>query len=291
MFGESCVLRVLDRGNVSLDLTQLGMRADELDLMKDLIDRPHGIVLVTGPTGSGKTTTLYSALNFANSEEVKIVTTEDPVEYDLDGVIQIQVNEEIGVDYAACLRSILRHDPDVILVGEIRDKETAQIAVEAALTGHLVFSTLHTNDAPSAVSRLIDVGAEPFLLSATIEAIVAQRLVRRVCDDCRAWYDPPDDVLFELNLTRETLAGRKFAVGKGCERCHNSGYRGRMALFEFLVMNEDLRRSIVSGESTAKVRDKAAAAGMKSLRDAGVEAVFAGRTTPEEVVRETLALS
>jgi type IV pilus assembly protein PilB len=291
MFGESCVLRVLDRSNVSLDVTQLGMRPPEMALLKDLIDRPHGIILVTGPTGSGKTTTLYSALNFANSDDVKIVTTEDPVEYDLDGVIQIGVNDEIGVGYAACLRSILRHDPDLILVGEIRDKETAQIAIEAALTGHLVFSTLHTNDAPSAVSRLIDVGVEPFLLSATLEAIVAQRLVRKVCDGCRTWYAPPDEVLFELGLSRDDLGDKRFAVGKGCDACHKTGYRGRMALFEFMVMNEDLERAVVAGESTAKLREKAEAAGMKSLRASGVEAIFLGLTTPEEVVRETLALS
>ena len=290
MFGESCVLRVLDRGNVSLDVNMLGLRPAEMALLKDLIDRPHGIILVTGPTGSGKTTTLYSALNFANSDDVKIVTTEDPVEYDLDGVIQIGVNDEIGVGYAACLRSILRHDPDLILVGEIRDKETAQIAIEAALTGHLVFSTLHTNDAPSAVSRLIDVGVEPFLLSATLEAVVAQRLVRKVCDKCRSWYVPSDEVLYELNLTRSDIGEKKFAVGKGCDDCHKTGYRGRMALFEFMVMNEDLERAIVAGESTAKLREKAEATGMKSLRDSGIEAIYLGHTTPDEVVRETLAL-
>ena len=290
MFGESCVLRVLDRGNVSLDVNLLGLRPSEMALLKDLIDRPHGIILVTGPTGSGKTTTLYSALNFANSDDVKIVTTEDPVEYDLDGVIQIGVNDEIGVGYAACLRSILRHDPDLILVGEIRDKETAQIAIEAALTGHLVFSTLHTNDAPSAVSRLIDVGVEPFLLSATLEAVVAQRLVRKVCDKCRTWYVPSDEVLYELNLTRSDIGEKKFAVGKGCDDCHKTGYRGRMALFEFMVMNEDLERAIVAGESTAKLRQKAEATGMKSLRDSGIEAIYLGQTTPDEVVRETLAI-
>jgi type IV pilus assembly protein PilB len=291
MFGESCVLRILDRSNVSLDVEMLGLRPDELALLKDLVDRPHGIILVTGPTGSGKTTTLYSALNHANSDEVKIVTTEDPVEYDLDGVIQIQVNEEIGVNYGACLRSILRHDPDMILVGEIRDKETGQIAIEAALTGHLVFSTLHTNDAPSAVSRLIDVGVEPFLLSATLEAIIAQRLVRKICDQCRTWYAPPDEVLFELNLTRKDVGDRKFATGKGCDACHKTGYRGRMALFEMMVMNEELERAVVAGESTARLRERAAAGGMRSLRDSGLFAIFDGRTTPEEVVRETLALA
>jgi type IV pilus assembly protein PilB len=218
MFGESCVLRVLDRSVVSLDLRNLGLRPEEMALVKDLIDRPHGIVLVTGPTGSGKTTTLYSALNAANSDEIKIVTTEDPVEYDLDGIIQVQVNDEIDVTYSACLRSILRHDPDIILVGEIRDRETAQIAVEAALTGHLVLSTLHTNDAPSAVSRMVDVGVESYLLSATLEAIVAQRLVRKVCDKCRTWREPTDEELYELNLDRATAGGRSSPWARAARR-------------------------------------------------------------------------
>lgn len=288
MFGESCVLRVLDRSVVSLDLRNLGLRPEEMALVKDLIDRPHGIVLVTGPTGSGKTTTLYSALNAANTDEIKIVTTEDPVEYDLDGIIQVQVNDEIDVTYSACLRSILRHDPDIILVGEIRDRETAQIAVEAALTGHLVLSTLHTNDAPSAVSRMVDVGVESYLLSATLEAIVAQRLVRKVCDKCRTWREPTDEELYELNLDRATAGGRKFAVGKGCEACHGTGYRGRMAIYEFMVMNEALRRGVVDGWSTTRLREESQKAGLRSLRDSGLLAIFDGLTTPEEVVRETL---
>jgi type IV pilus assembly protein PilB len=288
MFGESCVLRVLDRSVVSLDLRNLGLRPEEMALMKDLIDRPHGIVLVTGPTGSGKTTTLYSALNAANNDEIKIVTTEDPVEYDLDGIIQVQVNDEIDVTYSACLRSILRHDPDIILVGEIRDRETAQIAVEAALTGHLVLSTLHTNDAPSAVSRMVDVGVEAYLLSATLEAIVAQRLVRKVCDKCRTWREPTDEELYELNLDRSAAGGRKFAVGKGCDSCHGTGYRGRMAIYEFMVMNEALRRGVVDGWSTTRLREESQKAGLRSLRDSGLLAIFDGLTTPEEVVRETL---
>jgi type IV pilus assembly protein PilB len=290
MFGESCVLRILDRSVVSLDIKNLGLRPNELELVHDLIDRPHGIILVTGPTGSGKTTTLYSALNACNDEAIKIVTTEDPVEYDLDGIIQIQVNDDIGVNYAACLRSILRHDPDKILVGEIRDRETAQIAVEAALTGHLVFSTLHTNDAASAISRMVDIGVEPYLLAATLEAIVAQRLVRRVCEACRQWYDPPDEVLFELNLTRRDAGGRKFAVGKGCDVCHGTGYRGRMALFEFLVINEAMARGITEGWSAGRLREQAVESGLRGLRDSGLLAIFDGMTTPEEVVRETLAL-
>jgi type IV pilus assembly protein PilB len=290
MFGESCVLRILDRSVVSLDIRNLGLRQSELDLVHDLIDRPHGIILVTGPTGSGKTTTLYSALNACNDEAIKIVTTEDPVEYDLDGIIQIQVNEDIGVSYAACLRSILRHDPDKILVGEIRDRETAQIAVEAALTGHLVFSTLHTNDAPSAITRMADIGVEPYLLAATLEAIVAQRLVRKICEACRQWYEPPDEVLFELNLTRRDAGDRKFAVGKGCDLCHGTGYRGRMALFEFLVINEAMARGITEGWSAGRLREQAVESGLRGLRESGLLAVFDGLTTPEEVVRETLAL-
>lgn len=289
MFGESCVLRILDRSVVSLDMENLGLRPDEMKVFLDLIERPHGIVLVTGPTGSGKTTTLYSALNAINSDGSKIITTEDPVEYDLDGIVQVQVNEEIGVDYAKCLRAILRQDPDKILVGEIRDRETAQIAVEAALTGHLVFSTLHTNDAPSAVTRLIDVGIEPYLLAATLEAVVAQRLVRRICDRCREWNHPPDEVVFELGLTRDAVGDRRFAFGRGCEHCHGTGYRGRMALFEFMVMNESLAEAVVANSSLGVLRGRARESGLRNLRDAGILAVFDGATTPEEVVRETLA--
>ncbi|MHC4924053.1 MAG: GspE/PulE family protein, partial [Planctomycetota bacterium] len=215
LYGESCVMRVLDRSVVSLDLDQVGLRPDEADTVRQLLKLPHGIILVTGPTGSGKTTTLYSALREANEVDTKIITTEDPVEYDIEGLIQVQVNEEIGVTYARCLRSILRQDPDMILVGEIRDRETAQIAIEASLTGHVVFSTLHTNDAPLAVTRMVDVGVEPFLLAATVEGIIAQRLVRRVCSGCRNEYEPTDEVLMELGLTVQDVGDRKFAYGKG----------------------------------------------------------------------------
>ncbi len=289
MFGESCVMRILDRSVVRLDLENLGLRAEDLSLLKDLIDRPHGIVLVTGPTGSGKTTTLYSALNAVNDEGIKIITTEDPVEYDLDGIVQVQVNEEIGVTYAACLRSILRQDPDKVLVGEVRDKETAQIAVEAALTGHLVFTTLHTNDAPSAVTRLIDIGVEPYLVAATLEGIVAQRLVRRICMKCREWSVPPDEVLYELGLTRETMQDRKFAAGRGCDECNGTGFKGRMALFEMLVMDDALAQAIVEGSSLGRFRALACERGMRTLRDSGLFAIMDGQTTAEEVVRETLA--
>ncbi len=288
MFGESCVIRILDRSNVSLDLESLGLRQRDLELIQSLISKPNGVILVTGPTGSGKTTTLYSCLNSINNPDVKIITTEDPVEYDLAGVMQCQTNPDVGLTYASALRSILRQDPDVILVGEIRDAETAQISIEAALTGHLVLSTLHTNDAPSTITRLLDIGIKDFLLSATLEAVVAQRLVRKICKNCRQWYEPDDDQLFELGLTREMAGNRKFAYGTGCEQCGGTGYKGREAIFEFMIVNETLKQMLLDGASVAQLRDKARAQGMKSLREAGVEAIFEGNTTIEEVIRETL---
>ncbi len=288
MFGESCVMRILDRGVVSLDLTQIGLRAQEFDALKRLLALPHGIVLVTGPTGSGKTTTLYSCLNSANDVGVKIITTEDPVEYELEGVVQIQVNEEIGVTYANCLRSILRQDPDIILVGEIRDLETAQIAVEASLTGHLVFSTLHTNDAPLAVTRLMDLGIEAFLVSATVEAILAQRLVRKVCTQCRVTYEPGPEILAELELKPEQLGANRFAYGRGCPTCNGTGYKGRMAIFEILLVSETLRQMIIDHASSDVIRDQARREGMRTLRESGLLAIFDGLTTVEEVLRETM---
>ncbi len=288
MFGESCVMRVLDRSVISLDLEQVGMRPDELVTFRELLGRPHGIVLVTGPTGSGKTTTLYSALNEANDPATKIITTEDPVEYDLDGIIQVQVNEEVGLTYGRALRSILRQDPDTILVGEIRDRETSSIAIEAALTGHLVFSTVHTNDAPLAVTRMLDLGVEPFLLTATLEAIVAQRLVRKICIACKEMYDPSDDVLMELGLTAEDVVGKQFAVGRGCDACHFTGFKGRRALFEILMLSDRIRELIMDGAATDQVRAVAKEQGMRSLRDSGLLAIFDGFTTVEEVLRETI---
>jgi len=288
MFGESCVMRVLDRTVLGLDLDQVGMRPDELVTFRSLLGRPHGIVLVTGPTGSGKTTTLYSALNEANSPEIKIITTEDPVEYDLAGIIQVQINDEIGVTYGRCLRAILRQDPDKILVGEIRDNETASIAIEAALTGHLVFSTVHTNDASLAVTRMIDIGVEPFLLSATLEAIIAQRLVRRVCALCKELYDPSDEVLMELGLSPGDVVDKQFAYGKGCEDCHFTGFKGRTAIFEMLEMTERVRELIMEGAQTDKIRTVAREQGMRSLRDAGLLAIFDQLTSVEEVLRETI---
>jgi type IV pilus assembly protein PilB len=248
---------------------------------------PHGIVLVTGPTGSGKTTTLYAVLNEANREEVKIITTEDPVEYDLEGIVQIPVNEEIGVTYAKVLRTILRQDPDIILVGEIRDAETARTAIEASLTGHLVFSTLHTNDAPSAITRLIDIGIEPFLITATLREVVAQRLVRRVCVGCKVLYDPAENVLAELQLTRSEVGNKQFAYGKGCDACNFTGYRGRLALAEIMVVDEALKERILARASTSQLIESAAASGMETLRQVGLRAVYDGRTTVEEILRET----
>lgn len=288
MYGESVVMRVLDRSQISLDLEKVGLRQNELEIMRQLIKKPNGIMLVTGPTGSGKTTTLYSCLNEANTPDVKIITTEDPVEYNLEGIVQVQINEEINVSFSACLRSILRQDPDKILVGEIRDIATAQIAVEASLTGHIVFSTLHTNDAPSAVTRMIDLGLEPFLITATLEAIVAQRLVRRICNGCKKEYTPGDEELMELNLTRSDVEGRTFFYGTGCKACNNSGYKGRVALFEMLVMSDRLRDMIMSAASTQELSRAAREEGMRTLRESGLLHIYDGVTTIEEVVKETI---
>jgi type IV pilus assembly protein PilB len=288
MFGESVVMRVLDRSVVSLDLDRLGLREDEAALVKELMEKPNGIVLVTGPTGSGKTTTLYSALNYINDPELKIITTEDPVEYDLDGIIQVPIKEEIGVTYAACLRAILRQDPDKVLVGEIRDLETAQIAIEASLTGHLVLSTLHTNDAPGTVTRLIEIGVEPFLLAATVEAIVAQRLVRVICTKCKEEYKPSEESLLELNLTPAEVAGKALYYGKGCDNCNKTGYRGRTAIYEIMAVNSKIRESIIARRSTDVLRNDAQSSGMRTLRDAGLLKIFDGLTTIEEVVKQTL---
>ena len=287
MHGESVVMRVLDRGQVSLELENIGLRAKDLEMIQKMILKPNGIILVTGPTGSGKTTTLYSCLNEANDPATKIITTEDPVEYNIDGIIQIPINDDINVTYAKCLRAILRQDPDKILVGEIRDLETAQIAVEASLTGHVVFSTLHTNDAPSSMIRLIDLGVEAFLLTATVEAVVAQRLVRRVCDACKIEYEPTEEMLMELELTPSDVQGRTFFYGKGCKECNGSGYRGRIALFEIMVMSDRLRDRIMDGASTQELQTVAREDGMTTLRDAGLLHIYDGITTIEEVVKET----
>ncbi len=288
MFGESVVIRVLDRTVVSLDLNKVGIPVEMLAEFRQLIAKPNGIILVTGPTGAGKTTTLYSALNELNVISDKIITTEDPVEYDIDGIVQCQINHEIDLTFASALRSILRQDPDKILVGEIRDLETAQIAVQASLTGHIVFSTLHTNDAPSAITRLRDMGLEPYLITATIEGIMAQRLVRKICEDCRTEFEPSAEMLMELGLRPEEVRGKKFYYGRGCDRCNNTGHRGRTGIYELVIINDDLRDMISSGSSTDDLRAACLRNGMVGLRESGLRAIYNGVTTIEEVVRETV---
>ncbi len=288
MFGESVVMRILDRTVVQLDLNKIGFDANTLARFRDMIRRPNGIVLVTGPTGSGKTTTLYSALNELNDIETKIITTEDPIEYDIEGLVQVPVNADIDVTFANVLRAILRHDPDVILVGEIRDYETAEIAVQSALTGHIVFSTLHTNDAPTAITRLRDMGVPPFLITATVEAILAQRLVRKICVECRTQFEPSDELLLELQLPIEQARKYKFYYGKGCQRCNNSGYKGRTGIYELMDITDDIRDMITSDASVDDMRNMARTQGMTTLREAGLKLIFDGVTTIDEVVRETV---
>ncbi|HHN79109.1 MAG TPA: pilus assembly protein PilB [Phycisphaerales bacterium] len=288
IYGESCVMRVLDRSNVELDLNRIGLREDDLEKFNHLIRKPNGIVVVTGPTGSGKTTTLYAALATLNDVETKILTAEDPVEYDIDGLCQCQVNTDVGLTFAKLLRSFLRQDPDVILVGEIRDLETAQIAVQASLTGHLVLSTLHTNDAPSSIIRLVDLGMEPFLLTATIEGVVAQRLVRKLDPAVKEAYTPTEAELLELSLRPEDIGDRKFYRPSRTDRL-GGGYKGRMALFEIMEMDDDMRELVMKEASTAVLRDHARRRGMRSLRESGLLAIYDGLTSIDEVVRETLA--
>lgn len=288
MWGESVVMRVLDRSNVKLALDRVGLRDDDMASFRKLINRPNGIVIVTGPTGSGKTTTLYAALQELNDLETKILTCEDPVEYDIDGLCQVQVNPEVELTFAKALRSFLRQDPDVILVGEIRDLETAEIAIQASLTGHLVLTTLHTNDAPSSVIRLVDLGVEPFLLTATMEGVLAQRLTRTICPKCRQEFVPSEEQLMELSLTPESVAGRKFFRGKGCDSCFGSGYKGRMAIFEIMAINDELRDQIMKKASTNILRQIARRNGMRTLRECGLLALYEGQTTIDEIVRETM---
>ena len=288
MFGESVVLRVLDRSQVSFDIQKLGLRPYDIKMFHQLINRPNGIIIVTGPTGSGKTTTLYSALNELNTVDTKIITTEDPVEYDMDGMIQVQMKPDIGLTFARCLRSILRQDPDIILVGEIRDLETAEIAAQASLTGHLVFTTLHTNDAPSSVARLLDLGVEPFLLTATIEGIVAQRLVRKICMNCRAPFEPDEAQLRDLRLTEEDIKGKKFYYGRGCNRCNGTGYKGRVGIFEIMTFTDEIRDLVMNRASTNVLRTAALKAGMKQLRENGLAALYEGVTSIDEIAKETM---
>jgi type IV pilus assembly protein PilB len=286
-FGESVVLRVLDQSAVGLELTQLGMPDEILRGVEKTVRRPNGIFIVTGPTGSGKTTTLYSALRAISTPDLKVLTAEDPVEYEIDGIMQTPVLPAVGLTFAAALRSFLRQDPDVIMVGEIRDLETAQIAIQASLTGHLVLSTLHTNDAAGAVTRLVDMGVEPYLIASTVEAVLAQRLVRRVCPDCRRSYEPDEKQIEELALDAEKLRGRQFYCGAGCNRCSGTGYRGRTGIYEWLPMSETVRAGILENSSSLVLRQRAITEGMTPLREAGWRALLEGVTTFEEVLRCT----
>ncbi len=288
LFGESVVMRVLDRSVVSLDLNKVGMDERTLKQFREVIHKPNGIVLVTGPTGSGKTTTLYSALSELNEITAKVITTEDPVEYDIDGIIQIPIDHDIGVTFAACLRAILRQDPDRILVGEIRDIETAEIAVQASLTGHMVFSTLHTNDAPSTITRLKDMGVPTFLLTATIEAILAQRLVRRICVQCREQIEPSEEILTQFRISGYDPQDKPFFRGRGCEHCNNTGYKGRVGLFELMIMDDDLREMVIQNASVDALREAARQKGMVTLRESGIKFMHEGVTTAEEVLAETI---
>ncbi len=286
-FGESVVLRVLDQSVVQLDLENISMPDDLYETFSYDITKPNGIIVVTGPTGSGKTTTLYAALKRLNRIESKLLTAEDPVEYDVEGIIQIPVHESIGLTFARILRSFLRQDPDIILVGEIRDIDTAQIAIQASLTGHLVFSTLHTNDAAGAITRLIDMGVEPFLISSTIEAILGQRLVRTICAHCKTAYRPEADILEQLNLQPDEVGDRSFYYGAGCKQCNDTGYHGRRGIFENLRITDPVRDMINERKPTLQIRDKAIEMGMRTLREDGIRCILDGYTTVEEVLKYT----
>jgi type IV pilus assembly protein PilB len=286
-FGESLVLRVLDRSIVNLDLEALGMPDYIYNFLLEIIERPNGIFIATGPTGSGKTTTLYSCLRKVNTIDSKLLTAEEPVEYDLEGIVQVPVNDAIGLTFARVLRSFLRQDPDRIMVGETRDLETAQIAIQASLTGHLVFTTLHTNDAPGAITRLIDMGVEPFLISSTLEAVLAQRLLRSICRQCRTTYTPSETLLAELGISRQDIGNKQFFYGKGCDACNNTGYKGRKGIYELLRLTDPIRELINERAPTVTLKQKAVELGMVTLRQDGLRSIFAGDTTVEEVVRYT----
>jgi len=286
-FGESLVLRVLDRTIVNLDLGALGMPDYVHDFLLELINRPNGIFIATGPTGSGKTTTLYSCLRQINTIDSKLLTVEEPVEYDLEGIVQVPVNEAIGLTFARVLRSFLRQDPDRIMVGETRDLETAQIAIQASLTGHLVFTTLHTNDAPGAVTRLINMGVEPFLISSTLEAVLGQRLLRSICSHCRTAYQPNEGLLTELEIQRRDIGEKQFYYGKGCDACNHTGYKGRKGIYELLKITDPLRELINERAPTVVLKQKAIELGMVTLRQDGLRSIFAGDTTIEEVLKYT----
>ena len=289
LFGEKVVLRLLDKENLMLDMTKLGFEPESLVKFQRNISKPYGMVLVTGPTGSGKTNTLYSALQSLNTVQTNIMTAEDPVEFNLMGINQVQMKEQIGLNFAAALRAFLRQDPNIILVGEIRDFETAEIAIKAALTGHLVLSTLHTNDAPSTISRLMNMGIEPFLVATSVNLIQAQRLIRRVCKDCKREAPMPPEALMEVGFSAEDAKALKTYKGKGCSTCNNTGYKGRIGLYEVMEVNDDIRELILIGASSLELRKKAIEDGMITLRESGLHKVRAGLTTLEEVVRETVA--
>jgi len=289
LFGEKVVLRLLDKENLMLDMTKLGFEAESLVKFQRNIARPYGMVLVTGPTGSGKTNTLYSALQSLNTVQTNIMTAEDPVEFNLMGINQVQMKEQIGLNFAAALRAFLRQDPNIVLVGEIRDFETAEIAIKAALTGHLVLSTLHTNDAPSTISRLMNMGIEPFLVATSVNLIQAQRLIRRVCKDCKTEHSLPPEALMEVGFTADDAKNLKTYKGKGCSTCNNTGYKGRIGLYEVMEVNDEIRELILIGASALELRKKAIEDGMITLRESGLRKIRDGLTTLEEVVRETVA--
>jgi general secretion pathway protein E len=284
-FGESVVMRLLDKSAVLLDLNSLGLQGRQLEWMNDLITKSHGIILVTGPTGSGKTTTLYAALSKINSKDIKIITIEDPVEYQISGINQVQVNPKIDLTFATGLRAFLRQDPDVIMVGEVRDRETAEIAIQASLTGHLVISTLHTNDAPSTMTRLIDMGIEPFLVSSSIIGVIAQRLVRTVCHDCAKKYVPTEEEMSKIGLTLDDLKGRQLFKAVGCPNCLETGYTGRLAIYEFMLMNDVIRAEIMKGSDASTIKRVAVEEGMTSLMGDAANKVLQRLTTIEEILR------
>ena len=285
--GESIVLRVLDRSSVNLSLENLGLTEYIYNYITDTIEKPNGIFIVTGPTGAGKTTTLYAALRRINTIDSKLLTAEDPVEYDIDGIIQIPINEAIGLDFPRVLRAFLRQDPDRIMIGEMRDKETATIGIQAALTGHLVLSTLHTNDAPGAVTRLVDMGCEPFLVAASLEGVLAQRLVRTICKDCKSPYEPNEAILSQLGVSAHELGDKQFFTGAGCDACGQTGYRGRRGLYELLNITDPIRELITNRAPTVVIKQKAVELGMNTLREDGLRNIYLGNTTIEEVLKYT----
>ena len=287
-FGESVVLRVLDKSVVNLDLDKLSMTDELVENIRRLVKLPNGIFIVTGPTGSGKTTTLYSALREVNTVDIKILTSEDPVEYEIDGIMQVQINHQVGLDFARCLRAFLRQDPDKIMVGEIRDLETAQIAVQASLTGHVVLATLHTNDATSAVTRLVDIGVKPFLVSASLRAALAQRLVRKICTNCKSVYAPDPRTLQAIGITEIEASKITFYHGDGCPKCNGIGFKGRMGIFEIFIVNEELQQMIYEGRTLVELRTKARELGMRSMREDGIRKVGGGLTTADEVLKVTM---